>query len=111
MKHYELMYIADSVSENHIVTVRQRIEGIITGREGTVHSIEKLGKKRLAYPIAKRQYGIYYLVTFDGTGPIVQTLESFLRLNTIVLRHIILDFSDKMRKLRSETQRIQVEEA
>lgn len=111
MTHYELMYIVDPSIEDGIDEVRQKVEGIITGREGVVASYDKLGKKRLAYTIAKRQYGVYYLVNFKGTGKIVQALEYYLRLNPQVLRYIILVFSEKELGLRERTSVVQLEEA
>jgi len=105
------MYIVDPSIEDGIDEVKQKVEGIITGREGVVVSYEKLGKKRLAYSIAKRQYGVYYLVNFNGNGKIVQALEYFLRLNPLVLRYLILVFSEKNLSLRERTSVVQLEEA
>jgi len=105
------MYIVDSSAEEGLDDVKQKIEGIITGREGTVLSYEKLGKKRLAYTIAKRQYGTYYLVNFKGTGKIVGALDYYLRLNPVALRHILLAFSEKDLGLRERTSVVQQEEA
>lgn len=111
MKHYELMYITDPSSEEGIDEVKQKIEGIVTGRGGTVESFEKIGKKRLAYPIAKCQYGFYFLVNLSGDGRIVQAMDYYLRLSPIVLRHLILAFTEKVLNLRALTERIQREEA
>ncbi len=110
MKRYELMFVINPSQEEGIDDVKKRIEGIITGREGTVVSFDKLGKKRLSYPIAKQLYGIYFLVNFKGDGRIVQALDYFLRLNPSVLRHIILSFTDKQLQLKELTERIQQEE-
>jgi len=110
MNHYELLYLTDPSNEDGVEDVKKRIEGIITGREGSVVTYEKLGKKRLAYPIQKRQYGVYYLVNLQGDGRIVQALDYFLRLNSLVLRHIILNLSEKQLKLKELTEKIQKEE-
>ena len=110
MNHYELLYLTDPSNEDGVEDVKKRIEGIITGREGSVVTYEKLGKKRLAYPIQKRQYGVYYLVNLQGDGRIVQALDYFLRLNSLVLRHIVLNLSEKQLKLKELTEKIQKEE-
>lgn len=111
MQHYEMMFIVDPSAEDGVDEVKQKIEGIITGREGVVISYDKLGKKRLAYTVAKRQYGLYFLVNFRGTGKIIQALEYFLRLSPVVIRHIILAFSEKELGLRERTTVVQLEEA
>ena len=111
MKHYELMFVVDASQEEVIDDIKKRIEGLITGREGSVVTFEKLGKKHLAYPIARQQYGIYFLVNLQGDGRIIQALDYFLRLNPTVLRHIILSFTEKQLKMKELTERIQLEEA
>lgn len=111
MRHYELMFILDPQSEDAEQEIRQRVEGAITSRDGTVVSYERLGKRRLAYPIKKRNYGIYYLVNFKGEGRVVGAVENFLRWNTDILRHIIINFSPKELALREKTERILAEEA
>ena len=110
MRFYELMFVSDPSNDEGAETIKQKIEGIITDHEGSISSFDKLGKKRLAYPIAKRQYGIYNLVNFQGNATVVDPLETFLRLDSQVFRHIILVFSEKILKLRTETKKIQVEE-
>ena len=110
MRYYELMFISDPGVEEGSDVIQQKIEGIVGDHEGSITSFEKLGKKRLAYPITKRLYGIYNLVNFQGNATVVDPLETFLRLNSQILRHIILVFTEKTLKLRTETQRIQVEE-
>lgn len=111
MDNYEMMYITDPANEESVEDVKKRIEGIITGREGQVVSYEKIGKKRLAYPIQKRQYGIYFQVNFKGDGRIVQALDYFLRLNPLPIRHLILKLTDKQIQLKDLTEKIQREEA
>jgi len=111
MKRYEVMYVVDPANEEGIDEVKKKVEGIITGREGVIVSYDKLGKKRLAYTIAKRQYGVYYLIDMKADARIVQALDYFLRLNQVVLRFIILAFSDKELNMKQETERIQLEEA
>jgi len=110
MNNYEMMYICDPSNEDGIEDIKKRIEGIITGHEGQVVSYEKLGKKRLAYPIQKRLYGMYFLVLFQGDGRIIHALDYFLRLNAITIRHLILNMSEKQLRLRDLTEKIKREE-
>ncbi|MDP8239747.1 MAG: 30S ribosomal protein S6 [Candidatus Hatepunaea meridiana] len=111
MIKYELLYVSDPSNDDGIEDAKKKIEGIITGRAGSVISYDKLGKKRLAYPIQKRQYGFYFLVNFKGDGKIVQALDYFLRLNTVVIRHLIIQLTEKQLDLKKLTVKIQKEEA
>ncbi len=110
MKNYELMYVVDPALEDGGDAIKQKIESLITENEGSIVSFEKLGKKRLAYEIAKRQYGIYCLSDFRGEGKIIKAIEGYIRLTPAILRYIILAFSDRELQLREDTDRIQREE-
>ncbi len=110
MKRYEVMYIVESSREEEADGIKKKIEGIITGREGTIISFDKIGKKRLAYQIAKRQYGTYFLLNLSGNGKIVQALDYFFRMNPVILRHIVLVFTDKILKSKRITEAVQAEE-
>ena len=54
-------------------------------------------KKRLAYPIEKNRFGFYCLFNFSSDGKVIQELDTYLRLNNIILRHIIVQ-EDPMNK-------------
>jgi small subunit ribosomal protein S6 len=91
MKKYELMAIIDTTSEaEKIDRTVTRIEEIIAGKKGKVLSIDRWGKRRLAYEIQRRQYGYYTLFTFEVEPSEVVDINRLLRLNPMVLRHLLL---------------------
>lgn len=111
MKRYELLYIVDSTIEDAVEEVKKKIEGIVSDKGGEIESFEKIGKKRLAFPINKRHYGIYCLINFKSDSSTIKTLDYQLRLSPTVFRHIILAFTEKQIQLRDRTIHIQKEEA
>lgn len=48
-------------------------------------------KRKLAYLINHERFGYYCLVNFEAEGKKIVEIDEFLRLNKIVLRHIILE--------------------
>ena len=46
------------------------------------------GKRKMAYPIRKKQSGYYCLFLYEGEGDVVKSLESKIKLNENVLRHL-----------------------
>jgi small subunit ribosomal protein S6 len=55
---------------------------------GTSHLIDRWGKNRLAFEIAKKQYGFYVYVRFEGEGKICQELNRSFKLDDAVIRFL-----------------------
>jgi len=73
MRNYEIMFIVNpNVAEDEIDKINQQVEGIITSGGGTVVKVEKMGKRRLAYPVDKFRDGSYVLFTISATGDVVK---------------------------------------
>ncbi len=95
MRPYEAMFILDtSLEEAEVQAVINRSTTTIESRGGTVNRVEKWGKRRLAYEIAKRPEGYYVLLTATSEPPAVAELERALRLADEVIRHKIVRIPD-----------------
>jgi small subunit ribosomal protein S6 len=57
---------------------------------GLIRRWDPWGKKRLAYEIQHKQYGYYAVVVFDVEPSALKPLERYLRLNSYLLRHLIV---------------------
>jgi small subunit ribosomal protein S6 len=55
---------------------------------GTWQSHDPWGRRRLAYPIAKKEEGVYHLVVFDADGPTLDEVTRVLKIDDAVLRHM-----------------------
>ncbi|MBN1827322.1 MAG: 30S ribosomal protein S6 [Candidatus Eisenbacteria bacterium] len=64
-------------------------KAIETGK-GEIHSIERMGKRHLAYEIMRNQDGYYTVFHFQAEPKLIAPLQRSLRLNESVLRHIVL---------------------
>ncbi|MDR0504246.1 MAG: 30S ribosomal protein S6 [Bifidobacteriaceae bacterium] len=91
MRPYELMIILDPEIEEEVVppTVDKFLT-VVTGDGGTIDKIDIWGKRHLAYPIKKREDGIYVVVNFTSTSATAQELDRQLGLNESVLRTKVL---------------------
>ena len=91
MRTYECVYILDpSLEETAVKEKTKRFNEIITSREGVVHKVDPWGKRKLAYPIAKKFEGIYILIKFSGNNAILDELNRLFRFDDVVLRHLII---------------------
>jgi small subunit ribosomal protein S6 len=92
MRAYELMIIVDGTLEDHVA--QQWVTSVtktIAGAGGSVHGkADWWGKRRLAYPINKKEEGYYFILNINALGGALDELERSLRISDDILRHKLL---------------------
>lgn len=100
MPIYESIVILDSLlSVEEIDKMINRIKDMIEGEKGKIISIDKWGKRRLAYDIQKKQYGFYVAIVYEGEGTVSVTLEKEYNFNDTVLRYLTYRFDKNKLKM------------
>lgn len=90
MKTYEMLYVVESsVADEAKEAIQQKFEDVITAANGSVVSVDKLGIKKLAYPINYKTDGYYVLFTFEAEGAVIKELDRVAGLTLEVLRRMI----------------------
>ncbi len=110
---YELMFIVrPDMTDEDLDRLISTLESQVTNAGGTVKSVERMGKRRLAYMVRKFQEGMYILFTIEsGSGQLVRELERRLRVTEPVIKFMTVRIDeeqkrlDKVRKLREARQR------
>jgi ribosomal protein S6 len=71
---------------------------------GVVKTVEKMGRRKLAYMVRKFNDGNYVLLTVEANGPVVLELERRLRVTEPVIKFITvrIDEEDKRRAPQAE---------
>jgi small subunit ribosomal protein S6 len=91
MRPYETMIVFDtSVDAQAIQISLDRALETIRSNGGTPGTIDRWGKRPLAYEVNKRKEGYYVLVEFSGESVTVDELDRILTLSDEVLRFKIL---------------------
>jgi small subunit ribosomal protein S6 len=91
MRPYETMIVFDtSVDAQAIQIALDRALETIRANGGTPGTIDRWGKRPLAYEVNKRKEGYYVLVEFSGETATVDELDRILTLSDEVLRYKIL---------------------
>lgn len=91
MRPYETMIVFDTaVDAQSIQVALDRALDTIRANGGTPGTIDRWGKRPLAYEIKKRKEGYYVLVEFSGEASTVVELDRILTLADEVLRFKIL---------------------
>lgn len=91
MKNYELMYIIPSQStDEEKEALIALVNGMIEKDGGKIESVERIGNKKLAYPIDKKREGYYVLTTFSTDANVPNRLGALLSITNNIMRYIIV---------------------
>ncbi len=90
MNNYEsVIILSTSATEEETVAFGEKMKNLIAG-SGELTNVEEWGKKTLAYEIKKQKEGYYILFTFVAKPEFISEFERVLRLDEIVLKHIVI---------------------
>lgn len=100
---YETIYIMrpDSNDEERSA-VRDRLEGIVEGREGHVLKFDDWGQRELAYEVrdpaegTRYDRGVYHYYRYIGPNDTVAEVERNLRLMDVVLKYMTIKIDDDL---------------
>src|SRR5207253_7812543 len=97
---YELMFIVrpDMVEEDQDKLI-STLETAVTSSGGAVKSVEKMGKRRLAYTVRRFHDGLFILLTFEGSGGLVHELERRLRVTEPVIKFLSVRIDEEQKRL------------
>jgi small subunit ribosomal protein S6 len=91
MRPYEVMVILEpSLEEAQVQAVINQSTDQLQAAGSTVNRVDKWGKRRFAYELAKRTEGFYVLLDVASEPGPMQELDRTLRLADDVLRHKIV---------------------
>ena len=91
MRQYEIMIILDpSQDERTVAPSLDKFLEVVRNENGKVEKVDIWGKRRLAYPINKKDEGIYAVIDLTCESATVQELDRLLNLSDDVLRTKVL---------------------
>ena len=89
MTTYEILLMLDPEGEEaHQDELIARVRELVDRSGGTWRSHDAWGRRRLAYPIAKKGEGIYHLVVFESTPETLDEISRVLKIDDAVIRHM-----------------------
>jgi small subunit ribosomal protein S6 len=117
MQNYELMVIFTPVlSDDDFKAAQKKYAALVTDNGGEVLHNNPWGLKSLAYPIAKKTTGIYWVMEYIAPTNFNEKLKTQLLRDESVMRHMYtaldkyaVEYNAKKRSgVRSETQKAEV---
>jgi small subunit ribosomal protein S6 len=98
-KEYEAMVIFEpNTPEETLAETCAKVEEFVAQYDGRLHRTDKWAKRYLAYPIKKFTEGIYVIFRFSAPRDIVDELVYMFRYHEKILRHIVIDYTEKSEK-------------
>jgi small subunit ribosomal protein S6 len=88
-RSYIGVFIVDPEKEDTLEAIKKDITSVISDNSGKVIKENLIGQKPLAYPIMKKETGIYLEVTFDIEPQAIEKISRQFRINTDLLRTLI----------------------
>jgi len=96
---YEVMFIIEAnASDEDVTRLSDGLRQIITDQGGTVTKNENMGRRTLAYPIERKNEGIYVLFEVEGSGREIAELERRMRVNDQIIRYITVRVDEDRRR-------------
>jgi small subunit ribosomal protein S6 len=97
---YELMFIVrPDMAEEDLDKLISTLETAVSSSGGTVKSVERMGKRRLAYTVRRFHDGVYVLLTVEGSGGLIHELERRLRVTEPVLKFLSVRIDEEQKRL------------
>lgn len=88
--NYEVLYIIDpTLGEEETAALVARFKELAEAH-GTVAEVDEWGKRKLAYLIDDKDEGYYVLMTFTSDAAFPAELDRLMRINTGIMRSIIV---------------------
>ena len=100
-KIYETTFIVNAALDDaQIESVIEKVKDLIVKNGGEVRSLEKWGRKRLAYTIDKKNNGFYAYLEFKAPGDLIAKMERHYHLDDQIIRHLTIQLDKKALKAR-----------
>jgi small subunit ribosomal protein S6 len=97
---YEIMFIVrPDVEEADLDKLIEGFSGNITSGGGEVKSVEKMGRRRLAYTVRKFNDGFYVLLNVAAPGSLIGEIERRLRVSEPVIKFITVRMDEEEKRL------------
>jgi small subunit ribosomal protein S6 len=105
LRPYEITFIAEpNFDDERVNAMISKYSEFVEKQGGQVSKVERMGKKRLAYLIEKRQYGYYVYTETMLPGEAIGQLKRWFALSEDVFRHLVVRMTERDMRKKALTQ-------
>jgi small subunit ribosomal protein S6 len=99
MRVYEVLFIiAPNTEESDTEALITQISDVITNQGAEITKLDRIGRRRLAYPIGKFNEGYYVVLTVEGTGAEIAEVERRMRVTDAIIRYITIRIDEDIKR-------------
>src|SRR6266852_5008487 len=100
MRIYENLFIVKpDATEEEIDHLVEQMSKNVTTAGGTVDKVDKWGKRRLAYRVAKNREGYYVLLQFTAGPEAVHEFERRLRVQDSAIKFLTVRIDETLKRV------------
>lgn len=90
MNKYEMLYILDKdLADEAKDAIVKKIEDLVVANGGSVEKTDRVGMKKLQYPINYKSEGYYVVTAFSANGTFIAELERVVGITDGIIRRIV----------------------
>ena len=99
MRVYEVLFIvAPNVEEGDIETLITQLSDVLRNQGAQIAKVDRMGRRRLAYPIQKFNEGHYVVLTVEGTGSEIAEVERRMRVADPIIRYLTIRIDEDLKR-------------
>jgi small subunit ribosomal protein S6 len=95
MNYESTFVVSPELPIDKVEELTTKVVKTIEAAKGTVKTVQRLGKKKFAYPVNKFREGNYVYMELVGEGSMVGSLENFFKFNDSVIRFLTVKVDNK----------------
>lgn len=100
-KVYETTFIVNAtLDDSQIDQIVEKFREFIVKQSGEMKVLDKWGRKRLSYPIQKKNNGFYVASEFTAPADTIGKLERYFALDDNIMRFLTIQLSEKALRAR-----------
>ncbi|RAP34180.1 30S ribosomal protein S6 [Candidatus Marinamargulisbacteria bacterium SCGC AG-439-L15] len=92
---YEVIIIIKAnLGEDNIQQLSTQFEELVKKNEGTILSLENIGKRELATPIKHETHGVFIQCQLTANNKTLSEMKNFFKVTETIMRHLIINLED-----------------
>jgi len=94
MNNYETLFvIKPTLTDEEREAQISKITEILESEGAKILAINKMGMRRLAYPVAKNERGFYTIIYFNAEGSVIAEFERKLKFNEDIIKYLTVKYT------------------
>ena len=94
MNNYETLFvIKPTLTDEETAAQIAKITEILEREGAQILATNKMGMRKLAYPVAKNERGVYTIIYFNAVGSVIAELERKLKFNEEVIKYLTVKYT------------------